>query len=173
MIIPYKIVRPITTMIILNHGITDIIHARTFHLFRPLVRVNLLSYGITYILPNEIILPGFFILSSVHFHRDFPPISKPFQLFCSLLFICFLFKEPTLLFYYMVFLHVPNHFRMAWKYCKYFPIETIFIFFLSGLFIDNIIPYLSSKHIKLGLSIIMGHIVYHEIYINSNIIKKK
>ena len=82
MIIPYKIVKPITTMIILNHGITDIIHARTFHLFRPLIRVNLLSYGITYILPIEIILPGFFILSSVHFHRDFPPISKSFQLFC-------------------------------------------------------------------------------------------
>jgi hypothetical protein len=175
MIIPsYKIVKPITTMIILNHGITDIIHARTFHLFRPLIRVNLLSVFGVYIAPTQLIIPVFLGLSVIHFHRDFPPFSKVFQMSSSVLLVASLFKTPYLLFYYMLGLHIPNHFRMSWRYCKYFPVETFVLLFLSGCFIDFITPFiLSIRYFKLVISVVIGHILYHEVYVNRGIILKK
>jgi hypothetical protein len=157
--------------IIAPHGITDIIHARQNNLLPQLFMINSISVLSSVLLDElylDTTLDGIFILSSViHFGRDFPEnkfISR-YLLSSFLLIISILYNHDILLFY-MLFIHVPNHYVLNWKYLENTTLESISVLYISTtLFLMMETVYSFSTLTPSIKGIIISHIVYEEKYI--------
>lgn len=179
---------PIAKKLILGfiapHGATDIIHASQNKLVGKLFQIqaaNLVGVQFMSMLNDGKVLDIVFLFFSViHFRHDFKKI-PPFvafvvlSKFSEILFKFSLLGVPTLsfddiFFFYMVFLHVPNHYIMNWNFIKKQKGES---FFIVGLF--SIIFLLSENNIDLsninmnlmnvGKAFILSHIMYNEKYV--------
>jgi len=162
--------------IIAPHGITDIIHAKQHILIPQLIKINTITILTSATLTNLNLIPLLdiiFITSSViHFKRDFPIIKfipRYIITSCFLLY-SFLYSSYTLLLCYMLFIHVPNHYKLNWSFLKKdkkFTVSTItlttIIFLLIGEKYDNLIY--CSYMINLFKGVIISHIIYEEMYI--------
>ena len=157
--------------IIAPHGITDIIHAQQNNLFGPLFTINgvtiLSSVVLDKLYLNNILDVSFILSSIIHFRRDFPENKLiPRYLFSFVLLFISIFYNPNILFFYMLFIHVPNHYRLNWKYLKNKKIQTISILSLSTtlfLIMGNELNFLTIT--PLVKSIIISHIIYEETFV--------
>ena len=157
--------------IIAPHGITDIIHAQQKNLLPHLFTINSISIIFSILLDNlysENILNVIFILSSIaHFRRDFPEsnLIPRSSLSFILILISILYNHDILLFF-MLFIHVPNHYNLNWKYLKHKKIQTIMILSLSTTFFLNIENTYSFSTLTPAIKgIIISHVIYEEIFI--------
>lgn len=157
--------------IIAPHGITDLIHAQQNNLLPQIFTINGISILTSILLDksySENILNGVFIVSSIiHFRRDFPEneLIPPFLLSSILLLISILYNHDILLFF-MLFIHVPNHYNLNWKYLKNEKIQTIIILTVSSslfLTMENTYSFTTLTPIIKG--VIISHIIYEEKYI--------
>ena len=176
---------PIAKKLILGliapHGATDIIHASQNKLVSKLFQIqaaNLVGVQLLSMLNDGKVLDIVFLFFSViHFRHDFKKI-PPFV--AVLLMSNFaLLWVPTLsfddiFFFYMVFLHVPNHYIMNWNFIKKQKGATLFVVgMVSMIFLlsENNIDF-SNINITLmnaGKAFILSHIMYNEKYVYKKI----
>ena len=140
-----------------------------------LIKINTITILTTATLTNLNLIPLLdiiFLTSSViHFKRDFP-INKfiPRYIVTSCFLLFSILYSYNLLICYMLFIHVPNHYKLNWTFLKkdktftasIITLTTI-IFLLIGEKYDNLIY--TSYMIDLFKGIIISHIVYEEMYI--------
>ena len=167
-----------TAIIIAPHGITDMIHAQQNNLSHYLIPINFLSTSFFFILSkfnlSHIGFQIFLIASVFHFQRDFFILKNTLLqfIFSSIVVYCN-YISPSIVFFYLLFCHVPNHYIQSWNFLKLNPYKSFFIIsiftFLSinithfclndnshNSFIENIIK-----------GIIIGHIIYQEKFIHN------
>lgn len=196
MIIPNQLIKPIITGIISPHGITDFIHAKKFGLLKELYHVNLsiISAGsfLNLLHLDNIVNIVFITTSIIHFRNDMPIIKHKYinsklntnqlQLLCSSVMVGSLYVVPHEFFIlYMIFIHTPNHYKMALPYIQERLLETILLVVGLGMFLtyitcsnfhlidlsnDNLIDCNSMLY-NLIKTVIISHIVYEELYIFS------
>ena len=119
-----------------------------------------------YFLINSI----FILTSIVHFQRDFPINDNNVRYFLTfLLLILSIEFNIDILYLYMIFLHVPNHYKMNMNLLKKYTKESIItislcssLFLLIGDKYDNIFY---GELINFVKGIIISHILYGELYI--------
>jgi hypothetical protein len=157
--------------IIAPHGITDIIHAQQNYLIPQLFSINgltILSSVLLHKYHLKNVLNVLFISSSIiHFRRDFPKNKFiPRILFSSILLLISIFYNHNILLFYMLVIHVPNHYNLNWKYLKNEKIQTISTLSISTalfLIIGNNFDFLTLTPLIKGL--IISHVIYGEIFI--------
>lgn len=157
--------------IIAPHGITDIIHAQQNNLLPQLFTINGITILSSIILDKyhlEDILNGLFILSSIiHFRRDFPKNKFiPRYLFSYILLLISIFYNHNILIFYMLIIHVPNHYYLNWKYIKNKKIQNISVLSITTtlfLKMENTFYFISLTPFVKG--IIISHIIYEESFI--------
>jgi len=160
--------------IIAPHGITDIIHARQYNKIPQLININCITTGYCLLL-NKLNLKfisniSFILLSIIHFRRDFPKIRFIPKYIFSLLSLLYIISNPDKLIYYMILVHVPNHYKLNWNYIKInLKPNLSFLCLTSLLFIfigHNFLIFTKNKIVfDLIKSIIISHIIYGEFYI--------
>lgn len=177
MLLTKPIIKYLTQGVIAPHGMTDLIHAQQNNLSSQLYQINALSIVSSLLLNkfNQDILNDLFFLSSIiHFRHDMPKIMKLPRYFLSFFMIfSFLFIKMDLFMYYMIFIHVPNHYKMSWSYLKnekwrsFFTLLISTLLFIKGgqLFDMNLLKPLPLNLIK---GLIISHIIYEEVYIHKN-----
>ena len=170
------------TAVIAPHGITDIIHAAKHNATTELVAWNGASLVSSWVLSQHIpiILDEAFILASIiHFRHDMPVLGEgllmriPKYVLSGTLLFASIQYEPNILFGYMVLSHVPNHYRMNWKFIKDEPYQNIGLvvaFSLLLVFSGEYFPWMFDSQLLFDMSkgIIIGHIIYNEKNIHSN-----
>ena len=183
MIIPFNnaLFRRTVTGLIVPHGMTDLIHAQQNYLTGALYRINGATMLTTYLLnktnQNIIINTIFLLASTIHFRRDFPKIKNIPRLFLSGIFLLLsILYNPNLFIYYMVFIHLPNHYRMKWYYLSRTPIRTITTMTLStGVFLiigEKLPIFINNKLFMDSMkSIIISHIIYEECHVYDSLHK--
>ena len=70
------------------------------------------------------------------------------------------------MFYYLLLIHVPNHYKTSLSYLKRSPLKSTRVISLSTIVcvgIDNLIVYNQYNGILQG--IIVGHIIYEELFL--------
>lgn len=161
--------------LIAPHGITDVIHAKQHNLIPQLIKINTITILTTATLTNLNLIPLLdiiFLTSSViHFKRDFP-INKfiPRYIVTSCFLLFSILYSYNLLICCMLFIHVPNHYKLNWTFLKkdktftasIITLTTI-IFLLIGEKYDYLIY--TSYMIDVFKGIIISHIIYEEMYI--------
>lgn len=174
MLITNPITRTIITGIIAPHGITDLVHAKENKLLPELYTINIVSVLGTFALDTnaKIILDIlFYITACYHFRNDMPKIPEIGNqtVLSALMLLAFLTFEPSLFLYYMIFIHVPNHYLMNWsllsKHKKYSIILIAFTTMIS--IIAGETSGIMESHIVETISkgLIISHILYEETYI--------
>ena len=170
MLLKSKLIKFASNAIVAPHGITDIVHADQLKLLEPLVGINLLSVGsfelLNYFHFNNISNFLFFFFSAIHFQHDVP-FKNFYVRFGSigLLFILSAFYND-ILFYYLLLIHVPNHYKTNLSYLKNSPLKSMLVLSLSTFVcvsLDNLIVYNQYNGILQG--IIVGHIIYEELFL--------
>ena len=176
MIIPNKaiVMKYLTNGIIAPHGITDYIHAIDTN---NKLQLNLIYLTTTSsclyldIMNQNFLINSMFILTSVvHFQRDFPINDNNARYFLTfLLLILSIEFNIDILYLYMIFLHVPKHYKMNMDLLKKYTKESIItislcssLFLLIGDKYDNIFY---GELINFVKGIIISHILYGELYI--------
>jgi len=175
-----KFITNAMTGIVSPHGITDYIHAKKFGFLQELYKINLgivsSGYFLNVLQMQPLINLLFLISSAIHFRNDMPTIRiktvnpKLLQLVFSSAFVGSLHFIPFEYFIiYMLCVHTPNHYFMAWNYIKDNLEETIglvsgFGFLLSQL---NCVGNISSNFLTFLQTLVISHIVYQEIYVFS------
>ena len=176
MINPNKaiVIKYLTNGIIAPHGITDYIHAIDTN---NKLQLNLVYLTTTSsclyldVMNQEFLINSIFILTSVvHFQRDFPVNDNNVRYFLTFfLLILSIEFNIDLLYLYMIFLHVPNHYKMNMDLLKKYAKESIItislcssLFLLIGDKYDNIFY---GELINFVKGIIISHILYGELYI--------
>ena len=175
------ILRRVVTGLIAPHGMTDLIHAQQNYLTWALYRINGATLLTTYLLNNmnqNMMINAIFLLAStIHFRRDFPKIKNIPRLFLSGIFLLFsIFYNPNLFIYYMVFLHLPNHYRMKWHHLSRTPVKTVTTMALStGLFLiigEKTVIFMNNKlFMDIMKGIIVSHIIYEECHVYDSLHK--
>lgn len=173
----------INNVIIGPHGITDIIHAYKEDKIKELV--NIYSTSVTFTVCSEVIHNTvnlsdmlFIICSCVHFSHDINTITinniKINKLLITSLFVIILPLIGKELFYtYMVFFHVPLHYIKCWNFIKD-ELNILSILLLSTILIDykllwdSEIDSLPDNVWIIVKPLIIGHVIYNEIYIDNN-----
>jgi hypothetical protein len=180
-----KIIPFLTKIVVAPHGITDIGHSLKTNNSIDLLKIYGINFTFTNIINNfdfsNNIVNIYLILTTIaHFRHDFSfinidinQIKIPRYLYSTLALIIFNYINQELIYYYMLFIHVPNHFRLNNFHIKEFKSLNFFLYFLIGficLKIDvdfilnnqNILNYIKS--------ILISHILYQEYYVlNKNI----
>lgn len=175
-----KIIPFLINTVIAPHGITDIGHSIVTENSNNLLKIYGVNFGVTNLiinnLPDQNIMIYLLLLSSViHFRYDFPELKLnnfeiPRYLLASITLFFISIINSDLLVYYMIFFHVPNHFRLNDFHIKKLKFLNIFLYFLTGL----LCVYLDSNfHDKLNNlniinnidAIIISHIIYQEKYV--------
>ena len=188
MLIPVNIAKNAILGVISPHGSTDIIHAYQNGLVSKLFQIQFVNVFITQALQQfdqvRILDVAFFFLSALHFRHDFRLVEKV----PKAVIILFLFNVPEYLLtwflcgvpefnvknvflFYMTCIHVPNHYRMSWKFIKKQKRLTslvigfvTFIFLQFGKFLD--MNNISIELINISKALIISHIIYNERYIH-------
>lgn len=178
-----SIVKHAINGIIAPHGMTDIIHAQQHQLIPQLFKINGLTM-LSSILLNKFhlqnVLNGAFVLASIiHFRRDFPKIKYIPRFLLSSIFLLFsLFYNPNIFYFYMLFIHVPNHYNLNWNYLQNKKLQTIStLSFSTTLFLimGDKFHFLTYKPIVIDClkGIIISHIIYEESFIFNELHKKQ
>lgn len=188
MLIPAPIVKNIVLGIISPHGSTDLIHAYQNGLVPELMQIQAINIFATQLLhrlnQGKIFDVIFFMLSALHFKHDFIAVKK----YSRSILLLSIFSIPEfvfmwvfvgipkfslndMLFFYMAFLHVPNHYRMSWNFIKKQKKQTVLLIGLfSVLFLKfgNSVEFsnININIINLAKSFITSHIIYNEIYVH-------
>ena len=135
MIIPSTIAQKAILGVISPHGSTDIIHASQNGLVPKLFQIQAVNVFITQSLQQldqgRILDVAFFFLSALHFRHDFRFVKSVPKAALILLmfnipefaitwFLCGVpeFNLKDVFLFYMTMIHVPNHYRMSWKFIK-------------------------------------------------------
>ena len=167
------------TWVIAPHGLTDYIHAKKYQLIPTLYKINLAATAGTlfaHISHNDNLIHYAFLLSAaVHFRNDMPHFhlknneKKIFQLLCSTCLVCL---GPTMqwniFLYYMLFIHVPNHYKMSFEYIKDHLKETVGLIAGFTLLLNTISynPINTGTELDwLTKALIIAHIIYEEMHI--------
>tara|TARA_Y100001937_G_C7030398_1_gene289824 strand:+ start:111 stop:635 length:525 start_codon:yes stop_codon:yes gene_type:complete len=166
----------IITAIIAPHGITDIIHATKHNTTRELVSLNCLSCASALALSNynSLLLDGIFTVTSIaHFRHDMPTIQRiPTYVWSSMLLLASILFETNILYGYMVMLHVPNHYKINWKFMKgepYKNIGLVVLFSLLMIFCGEKYPsmFITPSLFDMSKGVIISHVLYNEKYIHT------
>jgi hypothetical protein len=175
-----KLIPFLTKIVIAPHGITDIGHSILTNNSMNLLKIYGMNFSLISIINqlqdsrdiSNILLFGFSIL---HFRHDFPNfrinnIQIPKYIYASLFLILLNYISSELLFYYMIFIHVPNHFKLNIFHIKDLKIVNVFLYLLFGLFCIQFDTHLLHDENNLNYikSIIISHILYQEIYVLHN-----
>ena len=166
-------------LIVAPHGCTDLVHAIQHNNIVKLYTIQLTTLCSSLLLTkiNQIKTLDLFlyIASIIHFKRDIPKIHNniipsSFIVFCML--FIFTYYTPNIFNYYMVFVHVPNHYMSNWYYLKKTPYVslitlivntiTILLFFNNSMLMNNPLIHSILK------GIIISHIIYQEMFIYNN-----
>lgn len=169
--------------IIAPHGLTDIIHAIEY----KKVPKMLLSYSATCLTTcvlhkyPRIIDVCFLFCSTLHFRIDMPRwgiinnmYAYTLQMIQSMVLVLwFLLAKPyDVFFYFMCILHVPNHYKNSFVYLKVHPYMTAFLFSVFHILVQQYSQLSMNRyHLLVVEAIVMGHIVYHELFVRKLIIK--
>lgn len=174
MLITNPITRTIITGIIAPHGITDLVHAKENKLLPELYTMNIVSVLGTFALDTnaKIILDILFYTSACyHFRNDMPKIPEIGNqtVLSALMLLAFLTFEPSLFLYYMIFIHVPNHYLMNWsllsKHKKY-SIIVIALTTMISIIAGETSGIMESHMVEtISKGLIISHILYEETYI--------
>ena len=182
MIFPiYHIKRKLLTTVIAPHGITDILHATQNNSTKQLLSINSLcvvsSFGLS---QNDVTILGlnvFFLASSlVHFRHDFPIIfrdgNQELQKYiCSLALILSFIENYNLFFWYMTFIHVPNHYYLNREVIKQklgMNLSFILAFTLLFSFLGEQYIVFDSMLFPLYKGLVVAHIIYQEMCVHSS-----
>ena len=168
--------RHLLTSVIAPHGITDMIHASQYNTTTELLAYQGVTLATSLALSTHIpvVLDDAFIIASItHFRHDMGNLGffgvPKYVMSGALLFVAINF-DPNILYGYMVFVHVPNHYKTNWKYIKVSPLKNIggiIVFSLMLFCIGELFPFLfESKEIfAMSKGIIISHVLYNELYI--------
>lgn len=170
-------------LIVAPHGITDLFHAFEYNNMLPLSQIYTSAFSLIPISDTLMnydnhfrLLDCVFILSAIiHFRHDMPKISRNTnhirQEWMSFLLIMLSPVVGMNIFsLYMIFHHVPRHYKKCWplvqKYKKYMIVSICLLSIPGYYMIDN---FESLSHLEYSFmeSIIVAHIVYNEIYIDN------
>jgi hypothetical protein len=163
--------------IIAPHGLTDIVHAIEYKNMHKL----LLLYGssgltaYTLFRTPKILDICFIFFSILHFRTDMPQWGVQNKLSAYiiqtiqsglLVFSFLLGKSYNIFLFFMCFLHVPKHYKDSYIYMKKYPYFTILLFSMF----EFVFP--DSTNITRGLvttfeSVVIGHILYHELFVRT------
>jgi hypothetical protein len=175
-----KLIPFLTKIIIAPHGITDIGHSILTKNSINLLKIYGINLSLTSLinqLQNSIDISNILLLgfSIVHFRHDFPKssifnIQIPKYIYSSLFLVSLNYVSSELLFYYMLLIHVPNHFKLNNFHIKDLKFFNIFLYFLFGLFCFQFDTQLLNDENNLNFvkSIIISHILYQELYVLQN-----
>lgn len=167
------------TWIIAPHGLTDYIHAKKYQLIPKLYTINLAATAGTlfaHISHNDNLIHNAFLLSAIiHFRNDMPHFNLKntekmiFQLVCSSgLVLLGPSMQWNLFLYYMLFIHVPNHYKMSFDYVKDHLKETVALI-VGGSILLNTISYnpinVNPDLDWVSKALIIAHIAYEELHI--------
>ena len=150
--------------IIAPHGITDIVHAHVNKQYPVLLGAYAGSTTTGWLLHtthNDLYLCGVFgVLSIVHFRNDFV---LPKWILSTIVLALMVVPSPVdALLFYMVALHVPNHYRMAWPYVAKEKLLTTVLLYGTGVWCDHFLVQTMVAQPYLILSLVIGHVVYQE-----------
>ena len=165
------------TTIVAPHGMTDLIHANNTGLVNELVQVNtgiaLGGHILHQTQHSEILTACFMISSIIHFRHDMPSIKGVPEFVLSGSMVPFFVLKPDVFYMYMVFIHVPNHYRLNWKYMKpkindnmIFMLFMTLTFFLAG---EVFFMYFMNDYMfDMAKSVVIGHMLYEELFIHKS-----
>lgn len=183
--IPFRPFSLANGLIVAPHGITDLFHAFEYDNLIPLSQIYTSAFSLIPISDTLMnydshvrLLDCVFILSAIiHFRHDMPNISfnkHPVRPECMSLLLILL--SPILgmnvFSLYMIFRHVPLHYRKCWplvqKYKKTMIISVCLLSIPGYYMIDN---FKSLSHLEYSFmeSIIVAHIAYNELYIDNQL----
>jgi hypothetical protein len=149
--------------IIAPHGITDLVHAHVYKQYPTLAAFYGGSTTAGWILHanhHDVWLYGLFgILSLVHFRHDF----YFFPNWNATLVLMMQSSPLDAFLFYMVFAHVPNHFRMAWPYIEKHRLPTFALLMGAGAWCDCFLLNTLWNYPYWITSVIIGHILYQEL----------
>ena len=174
MLITNPITRTIITGIIAPHGITDLVHAKENKLLPELYTINIVSVLGTMALDNnaKMLLDIIFYASACyHFRNDMPktPEMANQTTLSALMLLAFLTFDPSLFLYYMIFIHVPNHYLMNWSVLSKHKKYSIIVIALTTMvsIIAGETPGIMESHIVeiISKGLILSHIFYEETFI--------
>tara|TARA_B100001989_G_C24536563_1_gene464756 strand:- start:50 stop:634 length:585 start_codon:yes stop_codon:yes gene_type:complete len=163
----------ITSFIIAPHGMTDLIHAEENNKQKQvhLTYISCLISGLFLNNANSQIFDALFlIVSIIHFSHDLPFKNRLIQILLSSIFVLDLEKiDFSFFIYYMIFIHVPNHYNRFEKLLKKYKKKSFTYIFGTGLLIFILFqnnPNIVEQKLVLDISkcIIVGHIIYEELY---------
>lgn len=173
------IMKHLSLSVIAPHGITDLVHGKQKENLNNLLITYSGTIGTSYLLSelqlDSIINFTFFILSIIHFRRDMPKIKGIPKYVWSFLFLQFsIMNSPNLFFLYMIFIHVPHHYKMNWNYIKNDKKLSISLILLTTLIIEIFGQKLDLFNLKDSfMSVIKGVIMSHVIYEEMNIFEQE
>jgi hypothetical protein len=168
------IYKNIITTVIAPHGITDMIHAVQYNITSEIMALYGSVLGASVIMANNapIILDVSFIVASVvHFRHDMPVIKYvPKCALSTLLIGGSVLYDPNILFLYMVAIHVPNHYRINWRYIRENTKKNIGVIFLCTVTLylcGEIFPIIYESQLAFDCSkgLVISHIIYDEKHI--------
>jgi len=177
MILSNIIAQKSLTTIIAPHGITDIMHAREYNIVNRLYEVNAGTIIVTHFLHmghlTDFVNAAFLLASIVHFRHDMPVVKNIPRFALSATMIPVFALCPATFFVYMLLIHVPNHYRMNWKYIasnlgKNTAILGIFTL-LSAIGGELFFYYLMNGYMMdIMKSVVIAHIIYEETFIHNH-----
>lgn len=188
MIIPVNIAKNAILTIVSPHGSTDLIHASQNGLVPKLFQIQAINMFIAQTLQQlnqgRILDVAFFFLSALHFRHDFRVVKKIpnaaiilflFNIpeFAITWFLCGVpeFNAKDILLTYMTLVHVPNHYRMSWKFIKKQKrLTALLVGFVTLVFLQ-LGKYLDMNNIGVELMnlakvFVISHIIYNERYVH-------
>lgn len=180
-----KIIPFIVNTIISPHGITDLSHSLETENTNNLLKIYGINFTLSNFILNDICYDNFInsllIASSIiHFRHDIPNIKYknyniPKYIISFLLISFFVILKSDMIFYYMLFIHVPNHFKLNNFHIKNNKLLNFILYSIFGfilLIIDEKYNYIydNINLINNLKFIIISHVIYQEKYIlNENI----
>ena len=172
MLITNPLIKNVITGIIAPHGVTDLVHAKQNKLLPELYTINICSVlGAAGLDHNASTLLDilFYGMSIYHFRNDMPKTKMANQsMMAALMIISFFAINPTIFLYYMVFIHVPNHYLMSWNMLEKDKQISIIILSMTTL-ISMLIghsPLIESHWTDvISKGLIFSHIIYEEAFI--------
>ena len=183
MIFPiYHIKHKILTTVIAPHGITDLIHAAQNNNTKQLLSMNAFcvstSFGLS---QNDVTMLGlnaFFLVSTlVHFRHDYRNTLRPNrnelqQYSLSFITILSFIINRELFYWYMCFIHVPNHYYLNNKILqKNYAFNVTFIlgFTLLLFFLGEQQIFFQTGLFPFYKGVVISHVIYQELYVHSSL----
>ena len=178
MLLPIKeyLMKTTMTSIIAPHGMTDLIHANKTNILPQLFTINagsvLGGHALHVTSHTEILTAIFLICSVAHFRHDMPEIVKIPKYWFSAAMLPMFTTHIDLFYLYMLFIHVPNHYKMNWRYMQsniknnvMFMIFATIVFSIGGEIVFQ--SFMNDYMLDMSKSVIIAHILYEETFIHN------